>query len=77
MSLDYIDIPSDGNSLEEIVQQEELSHCIQRALNRMCPKEREVFPRYYFFLYNTDEISKCMGIPAGTVNSIMSRGRMF
>ena len=75
MAFDYIEIPIDSNSLEDVILQEELSQYIQHALCRMHSKDREIFLRYYYYLQNTAEISECMGIPAGTVSSRLSRGR--
>lgn len=75
MAIDHIEIPVHENSLDEILLQEELSQCIQRALNRMRPRDREIFLRYYYYLQSTSEISEYMGIPVGTVSSRLSRGR--
>lgn len=75
MDLDTVEIADTGKSLEDAARQEELSRYIQRAIDKMRPKDREIFLRYYFHLQTGEEIAAEMGIPKGTVFSRLSRGR--
>ena len=75
MSLDMIEIPDPNGSLEEAAQQAELTKKIQTALNRMRPKDREIFFRYYYYVQTTEEIANQMGISTNVVRTRLSRGR--
>lgn len=74
MSLDFIDIPYDGD-LEDKAIQADISRILQQAIAQMKSKDREIFLRYYFYLQTTTEISEEMGLPVGTISSRLSRGR--
>ena len=75
MDLDTVEIADPGGSLEDAARQTELSGYIQRAIDSMRPKDREIFLRYYFHLQTGEEIAVDMGIPKGTVFSRLARGR--
>lgn len=75
MALDTIDIPDPGSSLEDAAVQAELTRYIQKAIDRMRPKDREIFLRYYYYLQTAAEIGQQMNIPTNTVLSRLMRGR--
>ena len=75
MALDTVEIPDSGNTLDDLAEQEELARQIRSALNRMRPKDREIFLRYYYYLQTTGEIAMHMDIPVNTVCSRLMRGR--
>lgn len=75
MDLDTVEIADPGGSLEDAARQAELSGYIQRAIDKMRPKDREIFLRYYFHLQKGEEIATDMGIPKSTVFSRLVRGR--
>lgn len=75
MSLDTIDIPDPGVSLEEVAQQQELTQRIQRAIGQMRPKDREIFFRYYYYVQTTEEIAAQMGLSPSVIRTRLSRGR--
>lgn len=77
MSLDMIEIPDPGGSLDEAAQQEELTRKIQNAINRMRPKDREIFFRYYYYVQTTEEISAQMGLSPNAIRTRLSRGRQI
>ena len=75
MDLDTIELPDPGGSLENAAQEAELSRCIQNAIWRMRPRDREIFLRYYYHFQTAETISRQMGIPPGTIYSRLARGR--
>ena len=75
MDLDMIEIPDSGPTPEDRAMEEELSQMLRKAIDRMRPKDREIFLRYYYYFETTGEISERMGIPDATVRSRLSRGR--
>lgn len=75
MALDMVEIPDSGHTLDDLAAQEELARYIRNALNRMRPKDREIFLRHYYYLQTTGEIASHMGIPVSTVCSRLMRGR--
>lgn len=75
MDLDEMEIPDDGDSLEERLIQGELGRKVRAAVHKMKPRDREIFLRYYYYLQTAEQISREMGIPSGTVRSCLVRGR--
>jgi RNA polymerase sigma-70 factor (ECF subfamily) len=75
MDLDTIELPDDGNSLEDTVMQADLQRRIQKALHKMRPKDREIFLRHYYYLQTSEQIALVMGIPSSTVRTRLARGR--
>lgn len=75
MDLDMVEIPDMGPTPEDCAIEQELSRMIRRAIDRMRPKDREIFLRYYYYFETTGEIAQRMGIPDATVRSRLSRGR--
>lgn len=75
MDLDSIELPDDGDSLDETLMQQELATRVRRAIHKMRPKDREIFLRYYYYLQTAEQIALHMSMPAGTVRSRLSRGR--
>jgi RNA polymerase sigma-70 factor (ECF subfamily) len=75
MAPDMIEIASYDYDPEDAAQRREMARIIGRALNRMRPKDKEIFLRYYYYLQSTEEISRIMGIPRNTVLSRLMRGR--
>jgi RNA polymerase sigma-70 factor (ECF subfamily) len=75
MAPDMIEIASCDYDPEDAAQRREMARIIGRALNRMRPKDKEIFLRYYYYLQTTEEISRIMGIPRNTVLSRLMRGR--
>ena len=75
MDIDEIDLPDQGDSLEDQTIQKELAAAVRRAVDAMPRREREVFLRYYYYLQPGDVIARQMDIPASTVRTILARGR--
>ena len=75
MDLDTIQIPDGTDSLEDHAIRQELASAVQRAVDGLRPKDREIFLRYYFYYQDTGTIAAQMGIPAATVRSKLQRGR--
>ena len=75
MDLDTIQIPDGADPLEEQAIRQELAAAVQRAVDSLRRKDREIFLRYYFYYQDTETIAREMGIPAATVRSRLRRGR--
>ena len=75
MALDTIEIPDPRSSLEDAAVQKELGQLLRRAIQKMRPKDREIFMRHYFFMQTAKEISLQMDLPLNTVLSRLTRGR--
>lgn len=75
MALDTIEIPDPRSSLEDAAVQKELGQQLRRAIQKMRPKDREIFMRHYFFMQTAKEISLQMDLPLNTVLSRLTRGR--
>ena len=75
MDLDTIQIPDGADPLEEQAIRQELAAAVQRAVDSLRRKDREIFLRYYFYYQDTETIARVMGIPAATVRSRLRRGR--
>ncbi|MBS4816654.1 MAG: sigma-70 family RNA polymerase sigma factor [Clostridium sp.] len=66
---------SDGRTVEEQIELQELSTSIARFLNRQSERNRAIFLQRYFYMMQTKEIAEKLGIREGTVRSILSRMR--
>ena len=75
MDLDCLELADPCGAPEEAVLQEELDRQVKRAIQKMRPKDREIFLRYYYYFQPTEQIAVQMSIPPGTVRSRLSRGR--
>ncbi len=75
MDIDELELPDGGDTLDEEMIRQERARLVRKAIRGMKPRDREIFLRYYYYLQSTDQISKIMGVPPGTVRSCLSRGR--
>lgn len=75
MDTDEVDIATSADSPEEAVMQAEVQRQVKSAINKMRPKDREIFLRYYYYFQTSDEIAAEMNIPASTVRSRLGRGK--
>lgn len=66
---------SDGHSVEEQAELNEVMRCVDEGLQTLSEKEREVFSRFRFFGERSPDIAKAMDIPEATVRTILSRTR--
>lgn len=72
---DWIEIPDQGNSMEDAALRKETARQVQRALRRMNARDREIFLRHYYYLQTAEEIAAWMGLSRNTVLSRLSRGK--
>lgn len=73
-SLDELEI-SDGTSIEEKAELNELMRELDSALKTLSDEEREIFMRFYFYGQKSSEIAKITDTAEGTVRSRLSRTR--
>ena len=75
VSTDTVDIPDRLGDLEDAAIQRETARLLRQAIDRMRPRDREIFLRTYYYLQNSQEIAREMGISPNTVRSCLLRGR--
>lgn len=75
LSTDTVDIPDQLGDLEDAAIQRETARLLRQAIDRMRPRDREIFLRTYYYLQNSKEIAQEMGISPNTVRSCLMRGR--
>lgn len=75
MDGDEVEITASAGSPEEALMQAELKRQVKSAINKMRPKDREIFLRYYYYFQTSEEIAAEMNIPASTVRSRLVRGK--
>ena len=75
MDLDELELPDLGPGLEDEAIRRELAAAVRRAVDRLRPKDREVFLRYYFYLQPAETIAAELGLAPASVRSRLSRGR--
>lgn len=66
---------SDGRSVEEQAELNEVMRCVDEGLQTLPEREREVFSRFYFFGERSPDIASAMDMPEATVRTVLSRTR--
>lgn len=66
---------SDGFSLEDQAELNEIMRCLDEGLDTLSEKEREVFSRFYFFGERSPDIARITGLSESSVRSMLSRTR--
>lgn len=72
---DEVEIPDAMQDLEESAIQHDLAQRVRAAIDRMRPRDREIFLRTYYYLQNSQEVAREMGLSPNTVRSCLMRGR--
>lgn len=75
VSEDEVEIPDAMQDLEESAIQHDLAQRVRAAIDRMRPRDREIFLRTYYYLQNSQEVAREMGLSPNTVRSCLMRGR--
>lgn len=75
MDVDEVEISTAAPSPEEAIMQKDVTQQVKKAINKMRPKDREIFLRYYYYFQTSEEIAEAMSIPSSTVRSRLIRGR--
>ena len=63
------------SNLEESAIRADLAQRVRAAIDRMRPRDREIFLRTYYYLQNSQEVAQEMGLSPNTVRSCLLRGR--
>lgn len=66
---------SDGYSIEDQAELNEIMRCLDEGLNTLSERDREVFARFYFFGERSSDIARITGLSEGSVRSTLSRTR--
>lgn len=71
---DALDLPGPGDLEDGLVRAEEAA-LVRRAVDRLSPRDREVFLRHYFYAQTVECISAEMELNPSTVKTKLRRGR--
>ena len=72
---DLVEVPDELSNLEESAIRADLAQRVRAAIDRMRPRDREIFLRTYYYLQNSQEGAQEMGLSPNTVRSCLLRGR--
>lgn len=72
---DLVEVPDELSDLEESAIRADLAQRVRAAIDRMRPRDREIFLRTYYYLQNSREVAQEMGLSPNTVRSCLLRGR--
>ena len=72
---DLVEVPDELSNLEESAIRTDLAQRVRAAIDRMRPRDREIFLRTYYYLQNSQEVAQEMGLSPNTVRSCLLRGR--
>lgn len=72
---DLVEVPDELSNLEESAIRADLAQRVRAAIDRMRPRDREIFLRTYYYLQNSQEVAQEMGLSPNTVRSCLLRGR--
>ena len=70
-----MEVPDELSNLEESAIRADLAQRVRAAIDRMRPRDREIFLRTYYYLQNSQEVAQEMGLFPNTVRSCLLRGR--
>lgn len=71
---DTLDLPAPGDLCDDLARAEEEA-LVRRAVDRLSPRDREVFLRHYFYGQTVERISAEMDLNPSTVKTKLRRGR--
>jgi RNA polymerase sigma-70 factor (ECF subfamily) len=75
--LDQVDVPEpDAPSLQKVIEQDEMSACVQRYLNRLADSYRAVILLHDMHELTTPEIAQLLGESLATVKIRLHRARL-
>ena len=63
------------DSLWERLSAQERARAVRDAMDRLDPRDREIFYRYYDLCQTSREIARAMGMPDASVRTRLARGR--
>jgi RNA polymerase sigma-70 factor (ECF subfamily) len=64
-----------NTSLEDFIDDKEVSEMLKEAIDSLDTEERDIFLRYYYYYQKISEISEEMDINIGTIKTKLFRGR--
>jgi RNA polymerase sigma-70 factor (ECF subfamily) len=64
-----------STSIDDIIDEKEVSDVLRLAIDSLDTEERSIFLRYYYYYQKVSEISEEMGINPSTVKTKLFRGR--
>ena len=70
-----LDLPSDGISVEDMAELSLMTECLNECVEKLSPKEREIFLRFYLYGEKSSQIAKAMNISESSVRVDLHRTR--
>ena len=69
------EIPSNDISVEDKAEFSVMMNCLNEGVEKLPPKEREMFLRFYLYGEKSSQIAKAMNISEGSVRTALHRTR--
>ena len=70
-----LELPSDGISVEDRAEFSAMMTCLNEGIEKLSPKDREIFLRFYLYGEKSSQIAKAMNISEGSVRTELHRIR--
>ena len=73
---DLLELTPDGApGPAELLEQEQRRELVRELLDALCPRDREIFLRHYYYGQTTAEIGQALAMSPSTVKVRLHRGR--
>lgn len=70
-----LEIRSDAPSVEEMAEFSAMTECLNEGIDKLPPKDREIFLRFYLYGEKSSQIANAMSISEGSVRTKLHRIR--
>ena len=70
-----LELPSDDISIEDKADFSLMMECLNKGIEQLSPKDREIFLRFYLYGEKSSQIAKAMNISEGSVRTNLHRTR--
>ena len=70
-----LELPSDNISVEDRAEFSAMMSCLNEGVEKLSPKDREIFLRFYLYGEKSSQIAKAMNISEGSVRTSLHRTR--
>ena len=70
-----LELPSDDISIEDKAEFSLMMECLNEGIEKLPPKDREIFLRFYLYGEKSSQIAKAMNISEGSVRTNLHRTR--
>ena len=70
-----LELSSDGISVEDMAELSAMTECLNKGVEQLSPKDREIFLRFYLYGEKSSQIAKAMNISESSVRVDLHRTR--